>query len=373
MDRRAYLKTSLAVGGSLLLPTGTLALVGCSGTATGPELTGFNGKIMGTGYSVRLGHRSAGPAVTDAAVTDAAVSGTAETNELAQAVHAVLQDVDTHMSTWRADSELSQLNDRVDADWQPMSDATVQVIDRALATSSASDGAFDITIGPLVDLWGFGAGAGSHGNRKPASRDIQQRLTQVDHAAIEVNTAMSTVRKHNGSARLDLSGIAKGHAVDRAAEVLDNMGFDNYLIEVGGELKARGQKPDGSLWKVAIERPIAGRREAFRALNLHNQAIATSGDYRNFFADGGQRYSHSIDPRSGKPVTHDLASVSVVADSTMMADALSTALMVMGPDDALAFATQHEVAAHLILKSGTALQEVYSPAFEALLSRVTAS
>jgi len=133
-------------------------------------------------------------------------------------------------------------------------------------------------------------------------------------------------------------------------------------------LRARGQKPNGSLWKVAIERPIAGRREAYRAIDLNNHAIATSGDYRNFFADGGQRYSHSIDPRTGQPVQHNLASVSVVADSTMAADALSTAMMVMGPDDAMAFAKQHNVAAHLILKSGTSLKEVYSPAFETLLS-----
>jgi len=151
------------------------------------------------------------------------------------------------------------------------------------------------------------------------------------------------------------------------ASVLDSLGLDNYLVEVGGELKARGHKPDGSPWKVAIERPIAGRREAYRALSLHDHAIATSGDYRNFFADGGQRYSHSIDPRSGQPVQHNLASVSVVAESTMAADAHSTAMMVMGPDDAMAFASQHQVAAHLILKSGNSLKEIYSPAFEALL------
>ena len=273
MDRRTYLKSSLAMGGALLVPTGIVALAGCSGTASSPELAGFDGSIMGTGYSVRLG---AG-----------ADTGTDSTDELALAVHAVLQDVDTHMSTWRADSELSLLNDSVDSDWQPMTASTLQVISQALYTSTASKGAFDVTIGPLVDLWGFGAGAESAGARKPAGQAIQQRLAQVSHEAIEVDTATHSVRKHNRAARLDLSGIAKGHAVDRVAELLDNKGVTNYLVEVGGELRGRGHKPDGSLWKVAIERPITGRREAFRALQLKDQAIATSGDYRNFFADGG--------------------------------------------------------------------------------------
>ncbi len=358
MDRRTYLKSSLAMGGALLVPTGIVALVGCSGTASSPELAGFNGSIMGTGYSVRLGKGS---------FANDSSNQSADTSELALAVHAVLQDVDTHMSTWRAESELSQLNDSVDADWQPITPATSHVISQALNTSKASKGAFDVTIGPLVDLWGFGAGADNTGGRKPAGQAIQQQLAQVGHEAIEINTTTQSIRKHNPATRLDLSGIAKGHAVDRVAELLDSKGLTNYLVEVGGELKARGRKPDGSLWKVAIERPIAGRREAFRALQLQDKAIATSGDYRNFFADGGQRYSHSIDPRTGQPVTHDLASVSVVAESTMTADALSTALMVMGPDDAMSFATQHQVAAHLILKSGSSLKEVYSPTFETLL------
>jgi thiamine biosynthesis lipoprotein len=361
MDRRSYLKNSLALGGALLVPTGVLALVGCSRTGTSPDLSGFNGRIMGTGYSVRLGNSTA-TAVHDRTVTES------ETRALAQAVHTVLEDVDTHMSTWRSDSELSRLNDSADTDWQPLSEATARVIDQALTTGRASDGAFDVTIGPLVDLWGFGAGAETSGDRKPSTQAIRQRLAQVGHGAIEVNTSARVVRKHNRDAQLDLSGIAKGHAVDRVAELLDSRGYENYLVEVGGELRARGQKPNGSLWKVAIERPIAGRREAYRAIDLNNHAIATSGDYRNFFADGGQRYSHSIDPRTGQPVQHNLASVSVVADSTMAADALSTAMMVMGPDDAMAFAKQHNVAAHLILKSGTSLKEVYSPAFETLLS-----
>lgn len=346
MDRRSYLKSSLALGGSLLMPAGVLALAGCSGTRKIPELAGFDGQIMGTSYSVRL--------------------GVPMTEGLAAQVHSALQDVDAHMSTWRNDSELTAFNDSTDSDWQKMTAGTLEVVANAIDTSAASEGAFDVTIGPLVDLWGFGAGADSTGNI-PVGRDISERLAQVGYDAIEVDLEAGAARKLNPGARLDLSGIAKGHAVDRVAAVLDQLGLDSYLVEVGGELKGRGLKPDGSAWRVAIERPAAGRRDVFRALDLKDQAIATSGDYRNFFDNGGQRYSHSIDPRTGQPVNHELASVSVVSDSTMAADALSTALMVMGPDDAMAFAQKHQVAAYMILKSGTSLKEVYSDKFEQLL------
>lgn len=352
MDRRSCLKASLALGSSLMMPAGVLALVGCSRTPLTPELAGFSGSTMGTGYSVRLG-----------------VSELPQIDELAMQVSDVLNDVDTHMSTWRADSELSLLNDSRNTDWQSMTASTTQVIARALDTSERSGGAFDITVGPLVDLWGFGAGAdNTTAGSKPAAQAISQSMARVGHKAIEVDLAANTVRKLNPQARLDLSGIAKGHAVDRVAALLDSAGHDSYLVEVGGELKARGRKPDGSAWRVAIERPSVGRRQAFRAINLDNQAIATSGDYRNFFADGGQRYSHSIDPRTGAPVNHQLASVSVVAESTMAADSLSTALMILGPDEAMAFAKTHQIAAHLILKSGASLKEEYSQAFEPLLS-----
>lgn len=360
MDRRSYLKTSLALGSRLAVPAGVFGIVGCSGTANPPELAGFDGKIMGTSYSVRLG----------GGLTNSSFRFKA----LAQDVHAMLLHVDSHMSTWQADSELSLFNDSTHDDWQVMSPQTTRVIAHALDTSVVSHGAFDVTVGPLVDLWGFGAGADAISSsyttkvRKPSSQAIRRSLARVSSNAIEVDLDANTVRKLNPDSRLDLSGIAKGHAVDRVTSLLDAHGQTNYLVEVGGELKARGQKADASPWKVAIERPLAGQRDVFRILNLNNSAIATSGDYRNFFADDGQRYSHSIDPRTGQPVSHELASVSVLATSTMSADALSTALMIMGPDAAMEFARQHNIAAHLILKSDSSLKEEYSPSFESLLS-----
>ena len=350
MNRRSFLKSSLMLSGGILLPPGVLALVGCSGTGTEQELAGFDGTVMGTGYSVRYG----GTAIKD----------------LDREVLAVLQDVDTHMSTWRPDSELSILNQSSDGDWQAISSATTRVIAHAMATSERTQGVFDATVGPLVDLWGFGAGSvsGTNGSRghRPAKQSISETMAQIGHDYVEIDLEANAVRKRKPGIQLDLSGIAKGHAVDRVTAALDAQGLDSYLVEVGGELAAKGRKPDGSAWKVAIEKPEVGRRDVFRVLELENRAIATSGDYRNFFDDGGQRYSHAIDPRTGQPVHNGLASVSVVADSTMAADALSTSLMIMGADKAMAFAEQHDVAAQLILKSGSSLEERHSPAFAAL-------
>lgn len=361
MDRRSYLKTSLVVGGGLLLPAGVLALVGRSHIVKHPELSGFDGKIMGTGYSVRLGR----------ADDSAFKAGNHSAKELAVVVHSVLQDVDAHMSTWRADSEVSVFNRSVDSDWQRMTPATTSVIAHALQTSDLSVGAFDVTVGPLIDLWGFGAGAlkslGQVSNVKPATKSIREVLAQVGYNAIDIDLDKYAVRKRNPNVQVDLSGIAKGHAVDRVASLLDDNGVESYLVEVGGELRSRGAKPDGSLWRVAIERPSVGPRDVFRILQLDNKAVATSGNYRNFFTENGQHYSHAIDPRTGQSVTHELASVSVVANTTMDADALSTAMMIMGPHEAFDFAEQNQIAAHFMLNSSVGLKEVYSSEFESLI------
>jgi len=164
---------------------------------------------------------------------------------------------------------------------------------------------------------------------------------------------------------LDLSGIAKGYAVDQVALVLERASIENYLVEVGGELRSRGKKLDGTPWRVAIEQPNDDERDVYRVINLKEQAIATSGDYRHFYQQGDQRFSHSIDPRTGYPVRHDLASVSVIADSAMLADALSTTLMVLGTTDALTFANENNVAAQFIQRSARGLEEFQSERFKA--------
>lgn len=348
MDRRTYLKSTLAIGGAMLVPAGVTALAGRTGQpATGPDdsaLDDIGGATMGTRYNIRI-------------------AGTA-TPTLRAAIDAVLGDTDTRMSTYRTSSELSQLNTATPGSWQTLSAESFRVIHTAMTTRQSSSGAFDPSVGALVNLWGFGsAGSVSHA---PASREIAARLDGV--GAFDLDSDNRAVRRLHSATELDLSGIAKGDGVDRVAEVLDGAGIPGYLVEVGGELFARGLKPDHSAWRVAIERPDPRQREVFRIIELRDRAIATSGDYRNFFLDGGQRYSHTIDPRTGRPVTHPMASVSVLADSTLEADALSTAMMVMGPDDADTFAREHGIAAHFILKSGNKLAESWTPAFEPFIA-----
>ena len=351
MDRRTYLKGTLGLAAGALLPAGIVGLAGCSGTTRGVELTGFDGHTMGTGYSVQYpSGRGSG----------AGAGSSGEAGTLAREVAALLDGIDASMSTYAPDSELSRFNASTDTDWVRLSAPTSRVLGTALETSAASGGAFDVTVGPLVNLWGFGPGKRT--DHAPAVRDISRALERVGHANLEL-AADGSVRKRRADLYVDLSGIAKGHATDRVADHLLGLGHESYLVEIGGELRARGRKPDGTPWRVAIERPSAGRRAVYRVVSLEDAAIATSGDYRNFFDEGGRRYSHSIDPRTGRPVEHDLASVSVIAPTTMEADAWSTALMIAGPRRALELAGEHALAAHLVVKSAAGLEELHTDAF----------
>lgn len=370
IDRRTYLKRSLFLAGSLLLPAGVVSLVGRHGISDSPELIGFDGKIMGTGYSIRLGPTRGGQSNPDVRIAAKKYHSNSDQNisALANQVHSLLQAVDTKMSTWRTQSELSVFNNSLNQDWHTMSPSTLSVIAHANQISHESTGAFDLTVGPLVDLWGFGAiqpaGTIDYRFTKPSEPLISNVMQRVGYRYIEIDHAASAIRKSIPDVRLDLSGIAKGFAVDQIATLLDELGYQNYLVEVGGELRSRGEKSDNNTWKVAIERPTVSRQDVFRVLSLKNRAIATSGDYRNFYTDNGQRYSHSINPRTGRPVTHEMVSVSVIADSTMQADALSTALIVLGPDEALAFGQKYKVGVHFILKSASGkLIEQFNPLF----------
>ena len=358
MNRRTYLKGSLGLTAATLLPPGVVALSGCSGTSVAGDVVAFGGGTMGTGYSVQLADRLAARVGT---VADAPAHG-GERAALEAAIARDLESIEALMSTYRPDSELSRLNAGEDGDWVPLSAPTARVLGAALDASAASDGAFDATVGPLVNLWGFGPDGTA--STRPPRADVVRARERVGFGNVELDRAAGAVRKRRGDTYLDLSGIAKGHAVDRIAERLDAAGEGGYLVEIGGELRARGAKPNGQPWRVAIERPVAGRRAVHRVIELRDAAIATSGDYRNFFDAGGRRYSHSIDPRSGRPVDHGLASVSVVARTTMAADALSTALMILGPDAGLDLARRHGLAAHFVVKSSAGLEEIHTDAFE---------
>ncbi|MCE8522745.1 FAD:protein FMN transferase [Ruegeria pomeroyi] len=278
-----------------------------------------------------------------------------------------LSEVDRLMSTYLSDSEVSHFNAAAPGEPISISPHTNAVIEEAFRVGKLSNGAFDVTIGPLVDLWGFGPSRQT--GKIPDGASIRHTAMQVGMDGL--HSAENRLWKSKSGLGIDLSGIAKGYAVDQLARLLDAQNLPGYLIDIGGELRAKGRRPDGRQWTIGIERPVQGQRKAYRVVRLEDAAVATSGDYRNFFVSGGQSYSHVIDPRTTKPVAHSLASVTVLDQSTMRADALSTALMVMGPDEGRAFAEQSQIAAYFLVREGRRLNEFYSSAFEPYLQEST--
>lgn len=278
-----------------------------------------------------------------------------------------LDIVVAQMSTWQADSNLSIFN-RADANtWHDLPAPFFKVLDCALKIAAETNGAFDPTIGPLVNLWGFG----------PAG----QRISPPDAAEVKTLHAHCGWQKlqldsdrmralQPGNVYVDFSGIAKGYSVDRIAHALENAGIENYLIEVGGELYGAGVKPDGQPWWIALETTPDSSSITQSIVALHGLAVATSGNYRRYFQHLGQHYSHTIDPRTGFPIdraSNALVSVTVLHAECMIADALATAFTVMGVDAALAYATQKDIAALLIEHQADGFKEHFSPKLMAMM------
>lgn len=285
---------------------------------------------------------------------------------LGDGIEQVLEDVDASMSTWREDSELSRLNRREDqSEWVELSEPLYEVLSVAAEVSSLTDGAFDVTIGPVVNLWGFGPEA--RPEQVPDDQELKAKLDQTGYENIELRPDPPALRAHRPQ-YIDLSAIAKGYAVDAVARYLEEAGVDAYLVEIGGEVRVNGRKPDGDAWRLAIEEPVSERRQINRVVALDSQAMATSGDYRNYYESEGRRYSHTIDPETGKPIRHKLASVTVIADNSMLADALATGFNVMGYERAQALATRENMAAYFIVRGDTGFEVHYTPAFTAYLT-----
>ena len=320
---------------------------GCSGRAGVYELTG---NAMGTSFSIKIARRS----------------GPVDLDEIAERVSSVIADVDRSMSTWRQDSELSSFNNSTSVEWVPVSRPLCEIVSRAQELSRRTDGAFDITVGPLVNLWGFGP-AGSR-SEPPGEAEIDAVATRVGFQMLQADCTRPALRKQIPSLYVDLSAIAKGYAVDRVAGLLDDVSIADYLVEIGGELRARGQNAKQEAWAIAIETPTPGGRGVQSIVPLSDSAMATSGDYRNFFEYDGRVYSHSIDPRTARPVGHDAASVTVVADNAEYADSLATALLVLGPDDGLSFAERDGIAALFLLRSDDGIASRASRSFESMVA-----
>ena len=324
-------------------------LAGCSDSVK-KQLVGFEGSTMGTSYSVHW-----------VAKDDRQVA------EIQQAVEERLALINQQMSTYVPESEISRFNILRSGE-MPVSAELANLIQRSQSLSQQTGGAFDITVGPLVNLWGFGP----EGRvvSAPSSDRIESLRTRVGYQKLGVSQNPPLLTKAT-NLQVDLSAIAKGYAVDQLASLLVANGIKNYLVEIGGELKLSGSKPNGESWRIAIETPLTTERAAQQVLPISNIAMATSGDYRNYFEENGVRYSHTINPLTGAPINHALVSVTVLHSSCADADALATALMVMGDKEGVEFAERHDMAAYFLIKAQEGAQfESYATAkFDALLKK----
>lgn len=266
-----------------------------------------------------------------------------------------LAEVNGAMSTWDPDSEISQFN-QMSAGCMTVSPAFAGVVETALDISALSDGAYDISLGPLIDLWGFGA---AEEVVAPTDEQIANLLARTGYRHVEVDG--QNLCKDIDDIQINLSSIAKGYGVDVVADYLSEQGIENFLVEIGGELYASGEKNDQP-WTVGVENPASqGGQSALLALPMENQAVATSGDYRNFFMLDGERYSHIIDARSGRPIHNQVASVSVIADSVTLADGWATALMAVGSEHAFQIADELGFAVLIIMRDGDEFEALANP------------
>lgn len=316
------------------------------------DLRTLTGQTMGTTYTVKF------VAPPDAA---SALAGRAET-----AVGAALALVDERMSTWREDSELSRFNRFAQSTPFAVSAETIEVFEIAERVSEASGGAFDITVGPLVNAWGFGPDVQTV--EGPSEEELAELRERVGYRNIEIDAAACTLRKLRPDIYCDLGAVAKGYGVDRVADALEQLGIDDYMVEVGGEVRTKGTK-NGLTWRIAVERPVLGGRAVQKILEMPagGRAMATSGDYRNYREVDGVRVCHTVDPRTGRPITHKLASVTVLDDTCAMADAYATAIMVLGPETGYELASKLELAALLVIREApNTFSEKRTPAFAKL-------
>lgn len=316
----------------------------------------LHGLTMGTNWSVKL------------AVSDRQSSQPAQ-QTIQQGIQHTLDEVVRQMSTWEPDSVLSAYNRAPANTWVEVPAEFLFVLSYALEVAELSEGAFDPTAGPLVNLWGFGPEASR--TERPDATAITAARARLGWRKVQIDRTHRLVLQP-GDLYLDFSAIAKGFGVDQLSRYLHSIGIDNHLVEVGGELRGSGMKPDAMPWWVELELPLTldGGTTADVSQNviaLHGLSIATSGDYRKYFEAQDARYSHTIDPRSGEPINNGVAAVTVVHRDCITADAVSTALNVLGHEQGLLFANQHHIPALFVVRNETGFSEYQSEEFKALL------
>jgi FAD:protein FMN transferase len=308
-----------------LLLFAVLTLSGCS-----EQVLEFGGPTMGSSYAVKYLRGAQGPTIEQAKA----------------ATEAILAEVDQQLSTYREDSLIAQFNALPANSCQPMPAELLALVAFAEQLSVQSGGAFDLTLEPLLNLWGFGPQASIE--QVPSPAQIAQVSERVGHQHLRIDGQLLC---KDAAVAVDFNSIGAGYAVDRISARLAELGVSSYLVEATGELRAQGHKPDGSAWRIAIEAPLEHQQVAEKILPLDGYGVSTSGDYHNYFEQDGLRYSHSLDPQTGAPIRHTLAQVTVVDRSVQRADGLSTLLMVLGPERGLQFAEREGIAALFVSRA----------------------
>ncbi|MDM8540475.1 FAD:protein FMN transferase [Desulfococcaceae bacterium HSG9] len=326
---------------------GLLAVLGLLAGCGSKEVR-FSGRTMGTAYHIKV----VVPYFKQAAY-------------LKKEIEQRLREINQSMSTYIPDSEISRFNNISQVDRQfCISNDFYYVLTVSTTLYQVTQGAWDGTVRPLVALWGFGDDKETQ--RIPAQDEIDTVLQNTGFDKIIIKDNQCIIKK-NPQIALDLGSIAKGFGTDQIAEMLMKQGFDNFLVEIGGEVYASGVRQDGRAWRIGVNTPLkeAAYNQVYKMVKLKNKSLATSGDYRNFFEKGGQRYSHVLDPRTGYPVQNGVISVSVMADDCTFADGLATALMVMGADEGLALVKRlDDVECMIVAQSEDGnLNDYYSPGF----------
>lgn len=339
--------------------TACVALTACN-QKSATELVTLNGKTMGTTYSVKyiVPNNKKLP----------------ESSEIQKQLDNLLIEVNRQMSTYDPQSEISQFNQQPAATGnREIADDFATVLTEAIRLNQVTEGALDVTVGKFVNLWGFGPDKSVEKSPTPQQISEAEKMVGLDKLIFKQpeNGNKATLGKTIDGVYLDLSSIAKGFGVDKLAQHLDSLGVQNYLVEIGGELRGKGNNAKGEAWQVGIEQPsLAQQHTSQIVVPLHNRALATSGDYRNFHIDEkGNRLSHIINPKTKQPISHHLASVSVVADNAMTADGLATGLYVLGETEALRVAEHEKLAIFLIIKTENGFESKMSSEFKKLVAK----
>ena len=307
------------------------------------------GRTMGTTYSIKC-WRAGPPTDSQALQSD---------------IDKLLEKINTQMSTYLPDSELSRFNASPADRWFDVSPTTAYVTERALHYHRITNGCSDVTVGPLVRLWDFGPDKKTQDSPLDAPSDTLLARTQAKTGGqyLEVRLDPPALRKRKAGLEVDLSSIAKGYAVDRVTELLIAAGFTHFMVEIGGEVRAGGTRVDGKPWRIGVEAPAPQRRTLHLVVPLDNQALATSGDYRNFRVFAGEKVSHIIDPKTGRPLPYRGWSVTLLTPTCLEADALATALLVMGEDRGYDWCVEHDIAALFVIRDGGEIVEQTTPGF----------